>query len=225
MRDALVLYRRLVGARVRSLMQYRFSFIVSFFMQALMTVNDFLVVLTLLYHFRAMGGWSLYEVGVLYGITSSASALNRTFFNEVHHFPDYVMAGDFDSLLLRPWPTLLVLVTRGVEFFRLGGAAQGLIPLYICVHLLGGFARFGGLGVLYISLLPILGAVIYFAVEVAVASLAFWFGRIQGFQTTTSYIVTYAGSYPLGIYPDWLQKLRVWSPAQRTLCAGARHQS
>lgn len=212
MRRGIKLYIRLVKASVRSLMQYKFSFIVTFLLQTVLTVADFLVVLTILYHFRALGGWNLYQVGVLYGVTSSSVALYRTFCNEIHNFQEYIIRGEFDNLLLRPWPTLLVLMSRQIQFFRLGGVLQGMIALFVSLHYLGGAIELGWWKYLYILCLPLLGAVIYFAVGVAVSSLAFWTGRVRDIQVFAIYAPGYACSYPLSIYPIWLRAILLILP-------------
>lgn len=205
MKEATSLYYRLVKASIHSVMQYKFSFLVSLVFNLAITIADFLVVLAILYHFRAMDGWNIYQIGVLYGINSIALSFYRAFACELHQFQDYIVHGTFDGILLRPWHTLLVLLSRSVQLFRLGGAVQGLIVLIVAMRALGGVGELGLLGCIYIVLLPLTGALIYMAIGMATSSIAFWTGRIRELQTFTVYAPSYAAFYPMSIYPNWLQ--------------------
>ncbi|HEU4328159.1 MAG TPA: hypothetical protein VFS21_33795, partial [Roseiflexaceae bacterium] len=66
------LYLRLIGARVRSQMQYKVSFWMELFGFALVTGMEFGIVVILFARFPSLGGWTLAEVGLLYGISSMA---------------------------------------------------------------------------------------------------------------------------------------------------------
>lgn len=212
MREVLRLYVRLVGASLRSLMQYKFSFLVTFSLQFLISIADFLVVLAVLLNFRSLGGWNMYQVGVLYGVTSCSMGLYRTFFNEIHSFQNYIIRGEFDNLLLRPWPTLLVLASRQIQLFRLGSAFQAVVILLASVHFLGGTAALGFGGVLYIFMLPLIGCLICCAISIAVSSTAFWTGRVRDLQVFVYYAPSTAAGYPLDVYPGWLRTVLLIVP-------------
>jgi ABC-2 type transport system permease protein len=186
-------------------MQYRFSFVVTFLINALLSASDLMVVLTVVYHFRVVGGWGIFEIGTLYGVTAISLAVYRAVFCEIHEFQDYIINGEFDSLLLRPWPTLMVLASRKLELHRLGGALQGLIVMTISLRYLATTKVLGFWTCLYIYLLPVTGTAIFFAIDVSIASLAFWIGRTRDVQVFAFYAPATAGSYPLSVYPGWLR--------------------
>lgn len=200
------MYAKLVLASLRSLMQYRFSFVFSLFVNVLVTIADFLVVLAILYNFRSIGGWNTAQIAALYGVATAALGIYRTFGSELQNFQNYIVSGEFDGLLLRPWPTLLVLLSRRVELFRLGAVLQGYTALVIALAYLGGPAEFGG-SYIYMLALPILTSGIYFAISIATASIAFWTGRIRELQVFTIYGPSTAASYPTSIYPRFIRFL------------------
>lgn len=210
--SAIRLYGKLLRASVRSVMQYKFSFVLATFFQLWISVSDFLVVLTILWHVRAIGGWSAAQVGVLYGVATTSMALYRMFGSELHGFQNYIIRGEFDGLLLRPWPTLLVLLSRRMEFFRLGGVIQGLTALGISLHFLGGVQTLGWWRLLYVLTLPLTGAAIFFAIGIATSAIAFWTGRVRELQTFAVYAPSYACAYPVSIYPAWLRALLTLLP-------------
>jgi ABC-2 type transport system permease protein len=211
MRDGFRLYRRLVAASWRAVLQYKFSFLVSVFFNCWVTVTDFLVVLTILYNTKTIGGWNLPQIGVIYGVVGISSALFRVFGCELHVFQNYIIQGEYDGILLRPWPSLLVLLSRRVEFFRLGGVIQGGTALLLSLHYLGGPQTLGWT-YFYLLLLPLSGTLIIFGISIAIAACAFWFGRVRDLQTLTFYGANYAASYPTSIYPGWMRALLTLVP-------------
>lgn len=206
MMAGLRLYRRLIAASWRALLQYRFNFLVSVFFNFWVTITDFLIVLTIVYNTKSVGGWNLAQIGVIYGVVGVSANLFRIFGCELHVFQDYIIHGEYDSILLRPWPSLLVLFGRRVEFFRLGGVIQAGTALLLSLHFLGG-PQVLGWRYFYLLLLPISGTVIIFGISVAIAACAFWFGRVRDLQTLAFYGVNYAASYPTSIYPTWMRAL------------------
>lgn len=211
MRAGFRLYRRLVAASWRAVLQYKFSFFVSVFLNCWLTVTDFLVVLTIVYSTKTVGGWNLAQIGVIYGIVGISAAFFRTFGSELHMFQDYIIRGEFDGILLRPWPSLLVLLSRRIEFFRLGGVIQSGTVLLLSLHHLGG-PQILGWRYFYLLLLPLSGTVIIFGISVAIAACAFWFGRVRDLQTLAFYAANYAASYPTSIYPSWMRALLTLIP-------------
>ena len=128
--NALRLYGRLAAASLRARMQYKMDFLMSTFFYAMLTMSDFLCWRRSCSALREVGGWNIYEVGLLYGMSWISMWLYRTFAPELHNFDRYIVYGEFDGLLVRPWPTLLTLLGRNFEPHRLGAALQGGIILW-----------------------------------------------------------------------------------------------
>ena len=62
------LYWILASASVRAKMQYKFDFVASTLAQSLMGMYDYLIVAVILWKFRTVQGWDIWEVGLLYGV-------------------------------------------------------------------------------------------------------------------------------------------------------------
>lgn len=169
------------------------------------SVADFLVVLTILFRFRVIGGWETAEIGVLYGVATAAVGIYRTFGCELHKFQSYIVNGEYDGILLRPWPTILGLLSRQVELFRLGTVIQGYTALSISLVYLSEANKLGWFAYIYLLLLPLASSTIYFAIGLGISAVAFWTGRTRELQTVAIYAPSYAASYPISIYPKWLQ--------------------
>lgn len=198
---------RLAVSGLRERMQYRFNFLVSFFLRGFIMLFDFALVAVILYRFGFVDGWDVCEVALLYGAASAAQGLYRTFGDELERFESYLIDGGFDGILVRPWPTLFTLLVRRFDFNRLGAAAQGaaIAGIGIAELLRRGTLGYGDLA--YVLLLPLMGATVLFALSTATATLGFWLLRIDELQVFTMYAPLTASFYPLSIYPGWLKRL------------------
>lgn len=187
-------------------MQYKLDFVVSTLLYALLTAVDFLTVAAILYRYPTVGGWNIYEIALLSGIMSTAYGIYRTMAAELHNFEHYLVTGEFDNLLTRPWPTLASLLTRGFDLGRIGAAVQGMVLTAVG---LSGVAR-PGLPVwlaFYVWLLPLAGAVIILSMNLAAATAGFWLTRIDELTILMTNAPQAAANYPISIYPTWLRRL------------------
>lgn len=207
MRELIRLYLKLVGASVRSRMQYRTDFVVNLIFNAAASVVDFLLVGAILLRFRAMQGWGLWEIGLLYGLMGVSTGVFRAVGSELHNFDQYMVNGEFDGLLLRPWPTLLALFSRNLDFARLGATVQGGLVLGLSAWHLYHAGLLSVWEVLYLAVLPIPGTAILIAVALMTGAVYFWAERAGELKIFTSYAPNAAGSFPLHIYPGWLRWL------------------
>lgn len=197
----------LARAGIRERMQYKFSFVVSTLIRAVSMATDFALVAVILYRFRFIDGWDIYQVALLYGLASAANGLFRTVANEIEGFENYLINGTFDSLLIRPWPTLFTLLARKMDFNRLGTLAQGVLIAIIGAAKLLERGQLLPWQLLYVAVLPFLGAMILLAIVTFTAALGFWLIRIDELQVFTLYAPLTASYYPLSIYPGWLRGL------------------
>ena len=201
------IYARLAVASLRAKMQYKLDFLVNTLLWGALTTADFLMLAAIMLRFERVGGWDIYEVGLLYGMAWIATGLYRTFASELHNFDQYVVHGEFDALLVRPWPTLLTLLGRNLEPHRLGAVLQGAIILGLSARHLLAVGTLDRFGLVYVLASSIYGALIPFSLSLITAAFAFWVVRTGDLLTFTIYAPISASQYPLTIYPRWLKTL------------------
>ena len=204
------LYRVLASASIRAKMQYKFDFIGSTVIQAVTGLYDFFLVAVILWKFRTVAGWDIYEIGLLYSISRLAWGLYRVFCDEIDQFERYIVAGEFDSVLVRPYPSLFVLASRNLNLSRLGWVVQGIGVLSASVVKL---VRTSKLSLAAVSYLPVAVAAttcLFLAIGVATSSAAFWIVRVEELQVFTENASGTATLYPLDIYPNWLKRMLLW---------------
>jgi ABC-2 type transport system permease protein len=206
MRDPLSLYRRLIGAQIRSQMVYRASFLAELTSTALITTLEFGAIALVFSRFGDIGGWSLGELAFIFGLVEFAFGLMDLIFSgfDPPHFGQEVRLGNFDRLLLRP--INITLQVLGSRFFlhRLGKVALGLAIVIGAVGRLGPIWTPGKL--LYLPFVT-LGMVCFFGgLFIIGATITFW--TIESIEAVN--IFTYGGqtmiSYPMHIYQDWMRR-------------------
>src|SRR6185437_3775096 len=107
---AVVVWSRLVGAGIRSQLQYRMSFALDFLGSFLIAFLDFLAVLVIFHNTPRLAEWSVHEVAFLYALSSICFALTDLAIGHLDLFPQLIRDGNFDILLVRPRGTLLQVI-------------------------------------------------------------------------------------------------------------------
>ena len=118
------LYARLVSARVRVQWQYRTSFVLDFVGVFLVTFLDFLAILVIFHNVPQLGGWTVQEVALLYGISGLAVALAGLAVGQLDLLSQLIRDGNFDLVLIRPRRSLLQVLASDFHLRRLGRVAQ-----------------------------------------------------------------------------------------------------
>ena len=197
-------YRRLAGAYARSEMQYRVSFALRMVGTFAVTIIDFAGIAVVLARVPHLQGWSLYEVGILCGMSAISFSLAEMIAGALDFFDEFVQAGTFDRLMIRPLPLLMQAMTERFSLRRLGRSSQGAFVLAISLRALDIAWTWDKALVLAIALCS--GIAIFFTIFVLSAVFCFW--TVQGKVAT--HVFTYGGdfmtSYPLDIYRDWLRR-------------------
>lgn len=202
------LYRRLVGAQLRSQMQYRASFLFDFAAQFIGNVVEFAAVAILFTQMPALGGWSLGEVGLLYGLSSVAFALADMLgsgFDYMYFGPAMVRLGGFDQVLVRPVNVFLQVLASQFVLRRLGRIAQGVFILAVALTLLDLTWTPGKVAFAIVTVAG--GALFFMGLFIFGSGVSFW--TVDSLEAMN--ILTYGGqtltSYPMHIFQDWLRAI------------------
>jgi ABC-2 type transport system permease protein len=198
-------YRRMVGAALRGQLAYPTSFALQCLGQAIAQASELVAVLVLFSHVRAMGGFVVGEVLVLYGIASVAFGLADLVVGQLDSLPDYIRTGRLDALLLRPLSALGQLCVVDIALRRVGRVVTGLLVLGFALSAVDVQWTVPRLAMLVVA--PLAGAVVLGAIWVVASSLCFWV--VEGRELVNS--VTYGSgmftTFPLGVFSSWLRRL------------------
>jgi ABC-2 type transport system permease protein len=205
MRDSLQLYLRYLGVSVRSQMQYRGSFILLSIAHLFATGIDFVGLWVLFHRFGSIGGWSLAEVALLYGMVSSAFAFADATTRGFDMFGEtMIRTGDFDRILLRPRSAALQIAGQELTLRRVGRLCQCIPVLLWASWSLGVVWSPAKVALVLATILG--GACLFNGLFVLRGTLAFWTVESLEIMNTVTYGGVEASEYPLVIYPAWFRR-------------------
>ncbi|CAN5844055.1 ABC transporter permease [soil metagenome] len=199
------LYGHLVRARVRSQTEYRASFALDVIGSTLIASADFVVILILFDRLPALGGFTLEEVALIYGLSGVAFGLADLCVGHLDKLRDLIRDGTFDALLVRPVGSLFQAVSSDFALRKLGKVAQAAAVL--AVALVANDLTWTIDRVLVIAVAIAAGAVIFASVWVIGCSITFW--TVESTEVANAF--TYGGnqltSYPINIFGPVLRRL------------------
>jgi ABC-2 type transport system permease protein len=191
-------YRMLVMMWIRSSLAYPASFALTLVSTMLITGTDFVAVVLMFSHIESFGGFSLGEMGLLYGTASMTLGLADLATGSIERIGQRIRTGELDIWLIRPVPAFIQAVADNFALRRLGRPFQaGLVLVIALRHIELDWTVAKGI-VLVVSMLT--GSIIFGAIFVLGA--AFQFISIDSAELANSF--TYGGQqltqYPLSIF-------------------------
>ena len=166
MKSDIKLYGHYVMIHVRSMMQYKMSFLLSVLGQFLVSFNIFLGIFLMFQRFSNVEGFSYSEVLLCFSVMLMEFSLAESFARGFDNFPSLVKSGEFDRVLVRPRGTIIQVLGSKFELTRCGRMVQSIVMfiyginksgiewngckiLTVIFMLLGGTALFAGLFLIY----------------------------------------------------------------------------
>jgi ABC-2 type transport system permease protein len=203
--EPVLVWRRLVGAQVRSQLQYRTSFALDLFGTFWISFIDFLVVLAIFHNITRLNSWSVHEVALLYALSAITFAVTDLLIGHLDQFPQKIRDGSFDIVLVRPRGTLFQIVASDFATRRVARVAQGVAVL---AYALSGLTIHWTLARVVVLLVSLPSAVVIFAsVWTMGACLAFWTTDGGEFTNAFTYGGTTMAQYPFDVYGRWMRRL------------------
>ena len=183
------LTRVMLAARLRAQLSYRGSFVGDVASQALLALTELAEVWVLLHNAPVFGGMTLTQACVVYGITAVAFGLADMVFGQLDRINLQLRTGQLETLLVRPVPLLLQLITADVQLRRLGRVVFGLVVYGWALSV--AVTDWTPAAIALSIVAPLAGALIFGALFLAAGSFQFWL--IDGAQAGNS--ITYGGKY------------------------------
>ncbi len=191
-------YGLIMAMWVRSTMAYRASFAMTVFGDFAVTAFDFVTILLMFSHVDALGGYSLPEIALLYGLSATAFGLCDLLLGSMDRVGRRVRDGTMDTLLVRPVPVLAQVAADRFALRRVGRITQGLLVLGYALVTLD--IAWTPLKVLMLPTMVVSGAAIFGAVFVAGAAFQFVAQDASEVQNSFTYGGTTLLQYPPTIF-------------------------
>lgn len=139
-----------------------------------------------------IGGYSMKEVMILWGLAASSFGLSRILFARAFSLPDLIINGKLDSYLVLPKNVLLSVATSATNTSAIGDFLYGLLVL--CLF------SFSIRRLFLFLLFTVIAAIIQTSFALLLGSLSFWFVRADSFSGNMINCMISFSTYPDGIF-------------------------
>ena len=192
------LYFNSLALHLKSELEYRMSFIISFLSQILIFFTYYFVIIALFSKFDNIKGFTLYEVLLCFSIIQFGFAFNEVFARGIDKFDKLIIEGGFDRLLLRPKNLILQVLCSDGDFVKVSRLIQAIIVLVIALINLKVELTF--LKVICLILMLMASCVIFFGIFLLAASYCFM--TVQGLEVRNVFTDggKHMAQYPIGVF-------------------------
>jgi ABC-2 type transport system permease protein len=182
---------------------YRVNFFIQFF-QSLLELGTALAGLAVIFSYtHTLGGWLPDEMLALVGVYFLVSGIISLVIQPgMSALIDSVRDGTLDFTLTKPEDAQLLVSIQRVAIWSLLDLLMGAGVLIAALVRLGNAVGFGEASTFMGMLLA--GAVIVYSFWLILASLSFWFVRVENLLVIFQSVYQ-AGRWPISLYPGWLR--------------------
>jgi ABC-2 type transport system permease protein len=183
---------------IRAALAYPASFWIASLGNLAFSGMDFVVIMVMFLHTRALGGWSLPEVAFLYGTSGLTLGLADLLVGSMDQLGVRVRDGSVDTVLVRPVPALAQVAGDRFALRRLGRVLQSSVVLgWSLLHLQ---LDWSPLKVLVFASLVLCGTVIFGSIFVGGSAFHFFMADAAEVQNSFTYGGATMLQYPPTIY-------------------------
>lgn len=148
-------------------------------------------------NFPSLNGWDFRQTAFMYGLWLIGHAVHNTIFASVGSVPEFIREGRFDRFLLRPLDTLFQILTVPAQIWP---DELILAVVYMCIVVPYSGVHVDWVFVLYVPFIAIGGAMIDAGINLAIATAAFWWIRIESLRWVVMSLEQDFSRYPISIY-------------------------
>ena len=192
------LYIESMKHKLKSQLEYRLSFILTFISQIGVFFTYYFMTVALFQRFDNIKGFTLYEVLLCFSIIHFGFAFNVTFFRGVDKFDNFIIVGSLDRLLVRPRGVLYQVICSEMDFVKVARIIQSLIIFFIAISHLN--IEWNIINILLIIATFLSSIILFFGIFLLMASYCFI--TIHGLEVRN--LLTDGGKqmaqYPIGIF-------------------------
>lgn len=199
------LYAKLQLIQLRTVVEYRADFWIGILGASLMHGAGLVFITALFGQIDEIGGWSAWEVAVLYGLTLIPAGLRELFSDGPWLLRQLVNSGEFDRLLVRPASPAMQVATRLASIHGVGQLSLGLTLLILGTTRSGMDWTPWKVAYLLVSVLSSLGLLI--AIGFLVNMIGFWEPSAQSAIPTAYAMLIDFAKFPLDIYSNAIKIL------------------
>ncbi len=199
------IYKIFVAQKIKMLMEYRVDFLTGATSFLITQLTNLVFIGIIFGQIPHLNGFLFQEIIFIYGFSLMSKGLDHLLTDNFWKLAYFVVRkGDFDKYLTRPIDPLVHVIIENIEFDALGEFITGIVLFIISSRKLK--LHFGPLDILLLIIAVIFGAMIFTAIKIIGAAIAFWIQRsgsiLQIFYGTSDF-----ARYPTTIYNAFVKNL------------------
>ena len=201
---AVKLYLRFISIQIRSMMQYKKSFMMTSLGQFLASFNAFVGIHFLFSRFHSVAGYTYSDVLLCFSIVLMEFSLAECVARGLDSFSKLVRQGTFDRIMTRPRSEILQILGNNFELTRIGRMIQALIVFVygtMQAEIDWNFIR-----VMTIIVTVLCGAAVFSGIFLINAALCFF--TMEGLEVINIFTdgAREYGQYPIDVYGKRMMK-------------------
>lgn len=192
------IYFKSLIMHLKSELEYRLNFILSFLSQILVFFTYYFIIIALFTKFDHIKGFTLFEVLLCFSIIQFGFSFNEVFARGIDRFENLIIQGGFDRLLLRPQSIILQVLCSDSDFVKVSRLIQAIIVMVIALSHLS--ISWNIMRVITLLLMLLSSCVIFFGIFLASASYCFF--TVQGLEVRNVFTDggKHMAQYPIGVF-------------------------
>lgn len=192
------LYLKYFSIHLKSVLQYKMSFLLTVIGQFLASFNVFLGVYFMFRRFNKVMDFTYSEVLLCFAVVLMQFSLAECFARGFDTFSSTISNGEFDRIMVRPRNEILQVLSSKIEFTRVGRMIQAIVMLVY------GIAKSDVIWsmdkVITVIFMIIAGALVFSGLFLIYAAFCFFTTQGLEFMNIFTDGAREHGKYPIGIY-------------------------
>ena len=202
------LYKVQVVQFFKTIMQSKVDFLMGLFGFFFTQLSGLLFLLLIFEQIPNLEGWTLDQLIFIYGFAQIPRGIDHLFTDNIWMIAwRMIINGDFDRYMLRPMNLLFQVISEKLQPDAVGELLVGTI--LVIYSITKGVIIVDALHVIMFFVSVFAGALIYSAIKLFFASLAFWV-KISGPFLQAAYNMADFAKYPTEIYAKFIQFIITW---------------
>ena len=205
MKKTLKIYRLLLVQNIKTLMEYRIDFLtgaLSFIIDQAVGIGFIFIIFS---QIPQLAGFTLEQIVFIYGFSLIPKGLDHMFTDNLWSVGYFIVQrGDFDKYLTRPIDPLFHIIAEKFQIDAAGELIMGIV--LVCLSAGAANVVFTPLSVLLFIIAIMFASLIYTAIKIGTAALAFWI-KVSGQITQVFYMTNEFAKYPTTIYSNFIRTI------------------
>ncbi|MET8066181.1 ABC transporter permease [Micromonospora sp. NPDC005686] len=199
------LYRRLLGAHLRAVLEYRADALLTIAAAVLGQLAGLVFVVTIFAQTPVLMGWTRWEVLCVSGMVMLAEGVGSLFCEGAWQLSGMVNMGALDYFLVRPYPVVLQVTGSAVGVNGLGNVVIGVSLLGLSAGRIE--VAWTPFTLLWAGVLLVSGVLVKTGISLATNALAFWLLSPSNSVAVSVHMLGDLARYPLTVYGPGMRSL------------------